>query len=639
MGKNKTNQDKIKSGETGKLEDKADLNSQNPPKPKLYFILILLLLPIFFIVFLEIGLSVIDYGEDYSQWVEITDERLVLNPIIAKKYFSNIKSIPNSNHDTFYKVKRENSYRIFVLGESSAAGFPFSPNGSFSRYLQDKLDLYYPNRLIEVVNLGMSAINTYTLVDLMPGVIEQKPDLIIIYTGHNEYYGALGVGSLESMVNSDFLIKASLFFRKFKTYQFINDIIDEIFSLLTKKEIDKESESTLMAQVVKDKLIEFGGDKYKSGIEQFKKNIESILKSASANKIPVIIGTLTSNIKDQSPFIAGTNNKKESADSIFVKAGNEFEKGNYPAADSLFRLAKDLDALRFRAPEEINRAINSIGSKYNSRVVNIDSIFCSRSPGNIVGDNLMVDHLHPSLSGYLLMGKSFFDEVILFLEKTESDINYIETTAAANFSFTKLDSAIAEFRILNLKNDWPFKQERDQNFLRSIHLHSYADSLAYMVAFENYSWESAHTRLAERYYQQNNFREYGIEMRALFSQYTFKLSYADKAIFGFIKSGDYDSAYLLLIRRNKIESDDFSLKWLGSIYLMRGKYQEAIEFLKRSTGINSGDPQAFFNLALAYYNLNLLNEAYNAISKCLSINLDYPNAFSLSEQIKNKREF
>jgi tetratricopeptide (TPR) repeat protein len=237
------------------------------------------------------------------------------------------------------------------------------------------------------------------------------------------------------------------------------------------------------------------------------------------------------------------------------------------------------------------------------------------------------------------MGKSFFNEVIPFLEKTESDINEIEKNTVANFSFTKLDSTISGFRLLNLKNDWPFKPERDQYFLRSIHLRSYSDSLAYKVAFENYSWESAHTRLAERYYQQNNFREYGLEMRALFSQYTFKLSYADKAIFGFIKSGDYDSAYPLLIRRNKIESDDFSLKWLGSIYLMRGKNEEAIEFLEKSTGINSREPQAFFNLALAYYNLNLLNEAYNCISKCLSINPDYPNAFSLSEQIKNKRGF
>jgi hypothetical protein len=123
-----------------------------------------------------------------------------------------------SNQDVFDAVKKPNAYRIFVLGESSAAGYPFSPLGSFSRYIRDRLKLLYPSSEIEVVNLSMTAINSYTLRDLFPGVLEQNPDLILIYTGHNEYYGALGVGSIESLGTSRTMINLLLYLKSIKLY-------------------------------------------------------------------------------------------------------------------------------------------------------------------------------------------------------------------------------------------------------------------------------------------------------------------------------------------------------------------------------------------------------------------------------------
>jgi len=37
----------------------------------------------------------------------------------------------------------------------------------------------------------MAAINSYALLDMVDEVIQQSPDAVLIYTGHNEYYGAL----------------------------------------------------------------------------------------------------------------------------------------------------------------------------------------------------------------------------------------------------------------------------------------------------------------------------------------------------------------------------------------------------------------------------------------------------------------
>ncbi len=50
--------------------------------------------------------------------------------------------------------------------------------------------------------MGISAINSITLRDIIDDVLEENPDLIIIYTGHNEYYGALGPASNISGFNN-----------------------------------------------------------------------------------------------------------------------------------------------------------------------------------------------------------------------------------------------------------------------------------------------------------------------------------------------------------------------------------------------------------------------------------------------------
>ena len=42
----------------------------------------------------------------------------------------------------------------------------------------------------------MSAVSSYTLLDFSDEIVDYQPDAILIYAGHNEYLGILGVGSV-----------------------------------------------------------------------------------------------------------------------------------------------------------------------------------------------------------------------------------------------------------------------------------------------------------------------------------------------------------------------------------------------------------------------------------------------------------
>ncbi|MDH3268616.1 MAG: SGNH/GDSL hydrolase family protein, partial [Ignavibacteria bacterium] len=490
-------------------------------------------------------LRVFNYGRNDDQWIKITETKQMLNPDIAGRYFFNTKDLPQSNNDAFDIIKRENAFRVYVLGGSSAQGFPFSPNGTFSRYIRDRLELLYPENHIEVINIAITATNSYTIRDLLPGVLEQKPDLILIYAGHNEYYGAFGVGSNENVGNSINIVNFVIWFNKFKSVQLVRNGIYSIMSLFS-SDTDKETQrgGTLMARIVKEQLIPIYSELFDSGLKQFEGNFKDLLQMTHATGVPVVIGTLVSNMKDQKPFISVGIDPNEYADSVYFKARRQFILGNFKVADSLFRKAKDLDALRFRAPEKINEIIKRLAGKFNYYIVNVDSIFNSISPDGIVGNNLIVDHLHPSLTGYQLMGKIYFEamQINSYLPISEQEqIPDLEqdNVVVHNFAFSHLDSIVSEIRLTGLLNDWPFVEKPDFSFIKNLQLNDRIDSISYKIAVENMNWEKGHREAADWYLRNKDYRNFANEFLVIISQYPFKLVDYDYAASQLINVKEY----------------------------------------------------------------------------------------------------
>ena len=161
----------------------------------LIFSVITLLFPLAFLILLELGLRAARYGGEtplFEAPEKLHGRYLVPGRRVAARYFPRAKSPPTPPVDAFLVKKPTHGMRIFVMGESAAAGFPYPANAALSNVVHDALQDVLPNDTIEVVNLGIAATNSYTIADLAPEVIAQHPDAILIYAGHNEYYGALG---------------------------------------------------------------------------------------------------------------------------------------------------------------------------------------------------------------------------------------------------------------------------------------------------------------------------------------------------------------------------------------------------------------------------------------------------------------
>ncbi|MEL6823342.1 MAG: hypothetical protein AAFP70_16400, partial [Calditrichota bacterium] len=163
--------------------------------------LFLLSLPLLFFLLLEGALRLFNYGVSHDPFVDYpgTENYLAINQEIGRRFFPTVGVAPASSRtDAILKEKPQDSFRIFALGGSTMAGYPYLFNASFPSILRGILQEAIPNKTIEVANLGMSAVPSYAVRDIVMNLESYKPDMLIIYTGHNEFYGALGIASAES---------------------------------------------------------------------------------------------------------------------------------------------------------------------------------------------------------------------------------------------------------------------------------------------------------------------------------------------------------------------------------------------------------------------------------------------------------
>ncbi len=609
----------------------------NSKKKNIIFYIILISIPVLFFVLLEVTLRTLDYGYDTSVFTEAKKGWLEVNPALARKYFHNVKKTPSTNKDVFRAEKPANGFRVFVLGGSSGAGYPYIPLGSFSRYLRTRLELAYPNRTIEVVNLSMTAINTYALRDMISETLKQKPDVILIYAGHNEYYGALGVGSMENIGSKPAVVNFLLGLENLKTFQLLRNVIAKAASLFAS---EKPKIGTLMARMAEKKKIPYGSELYEKGVEQFAENMSAILREAKKNGVPVVIGNLACNLFDRKPFISERTDKYPAASSVYEKARKVYSESKISRADSLFRFAKDLDMLRFRAPSAINDSIYALAKRYGAFFANIDFALSSKSKRKIIGNDLMTDHLHPTLRGYQIIGKAFYDVMavhkLLPAEKPAVSYGFQDKLTLENFNFTELDSVIAAFKIKLLKNDWPFvNPENKIPESELIRLENYVDTLAWNFSIGKTDWIDAHLQLAEYYFKLKRYDEYVRAMKTVTSQFPIVPRFYEIAVTKLISVNWLDDAYDFLLKENKTVPNAFSTKWLGILNLKKGKNGAAVYYLKKSLEYDNRDAQVYYNLAGAYLPQKRYAEALSEVNKALRVKPNYPQAENLKKQLES----
>lgn len=398
---------------------------------------IALTIPLLFFVFLEIALRIAGFGQSYPVFIQnpANPDYILPRPDLLQRYFAEDAQPPAVTMEANFllKAKPDNGLRIFVQGGSSAAGFPYGLGASLAGMLDKRLKQTFPTRTVEVVNTAMAAVNSYTLLDIAEEIIQQQPDAVLIYAGHNEFLGILGVGSNYTAANSQATTLLFLKVKELRFFQLMQWLYQQFQSQAETIE-DTHQSRTFMAKVAKHKNIEYGSERYQAGLDQFETNLNLLLQKYKDADVPVYVATLASNILDQTPFastpipesanqvlsktpdvsqlqqLAQNFKDSDSADLFFAIGRGLAARGDIKGAKTALSRAKDLDLLRFRAPEAINLIIRQVASEKGAIVVEAQQRFEQRA-GGLVGNNLMLEHLHPNVQGYFLLSDAFYQSL------------------------------------------------------------------------------------------------------------------------------------------------------------------------------------------------------------------------------------
>jgi lysophospholipase L1-like esterase len=476
------------------------------PRKRRTFAVITLLLPVLAFGLLELALRLVHYGPDLSLFTteEIAGTTYhIMSPQVKLRYFPRGETNATTSADYFVMPKTSGTYRIFCLGGSTTAGYPYWYNGSFSSFLRERLHRTFPAGDIQVINLGMTATNSFTVLDMARELTSYEPDLLIVYDGHNEFYGALGVASRETVMGGRFLTNLYLILIKSRVFLLLRQGYEALHALVPGSP-DRNRQNITMESLARDTQIPYGSQIYNEGRKTFEANLKDLRELCRDHAIPIILSSQVSNLRGCPPFVSRRPDDlraddRQTIDAAIAAGETATRNRDWEAAIGKFRIAaaldslhagthfaiaccldivghrdearreylkaRDFDQLRFRTSGDFNRLIAGMEDSTIVGVADMERVFMAHSPDSLIGNELMLEHVHPNSRGYFLMAREYAAVMhrrglLASPEEWARNDTIPETTLWKERQVTEVDERIAARRTAILTAGWPFVSQQ-----------------------------------------------------------------------------------------------------------------------------------------------------------------------------------
>jgi len=434
---------KRKRNNTSKPSKPKPAPAQTPTKNPLsvrrarYFRFAVLLLPLLVLGLVELTLRLAGYGHPTDFFLPANDQgRAVLtdNPWFGRRFFP--PAVARTPRPLYLAARKPpDTVRIFVLGESAAMGDP-EPAYGFARQLERLLQARHLDQKIEVVNTAMTAINSHVIRLIARDCAPREGDFWLVYAGNNEVIGPFGAGTIFGRQAPNLtMVRFVLGLKATRVGQWLAQI-----SLGANEPKQWEGlEFFLQSQMTHD------SPRLTRVYDSFAANLGDIADFGQRSGATVLLATMPVNLRDFPPlasvhrpdlrpeqlaewerlFSAGARTQAAGdfaealgdfrkaaeiddgfAELAFQRARCAMELKQDAVAESDFRLARDLDTLRFRADSRINEIIRQTGKTKGIPTIDADE----KLPRD--GDaNLFYDHVHLNFAGNYRVARLFAAEV------------------------------------------------------------------------------------------------------------------------------------------------------------------------------------------------------------------------------------
>ena len=336
-------------------------------------------------------------------------ENYRLNPHAARRFFPHQYARLAPGQDRFARDKTEDTFRVFALGASTLLGFPNPAQTSFPNFLQAMLQDAYPDRRIEIVNCGVTAINSFVLLDFIEEVVAHRPDLVIVYAGHNEFVGPYGAATPFVQVGtSRSFIRLQMLLQRSRIYYLLGEVVYQVGRWF-KGDADAPSFGVHLVQ----REVYLGDVAHRRTEAHYRENLLQIRDAVQARGVPLALCTLVSNLEGFYPLRSqNIDGDPRHAATQFERGLRLHEEGDVTGALAAFARARDLDAIHLRACTPFNDIVREVAAAPGAWLIDVEAAFAGAAPGGLVGDEWITEYLHPTVRGHHLVARTAFAEIL-----------------------------------------------------------------------------------------------------------------------------------------------------------------------------------------------------------------------------------
>jgi lysophospholipase L1-like esterase len=275
----------------------------------------------------------------------------------------------------------------------------------------------YPARQIEVVNCGVTAINSFVVREFVEEVVEHEPDLVLIYTGHNEFVGPYGAATPFVRLSGNwYFIQLQMFLQRTKTYYLLDSLLHYVAAAL-RPAAPAESFGVHLVQ----REIYLEDEAHRQTEAHYQRNMAEIVEVLREREVPVALCTLVSNLAGFYPLRSPGLVPPDAVPADYPQhAALHFDAGlaHQAAGDSAqalaaFVRARDLDGIHLRACSPFNRAIRALAAESGAILIDVEQAFAAHAPAGLVGDELITEYLHPTVWGHYLISQTIMTSLFV----------------------------------------------------------------------------------------------------------------------------------------------------------------------------------------------------------------------------------
>lgn len=462
--------------------------------------LLALVVPALLLAVAEFLLRVVGYGYPTTFFVKTHDGKaLTTNRRFAWRFMSRANAtqpVPAF----FTTEKPRGTFRIFVLGESAAQGTP-APAFGFARILEVMLERQFPERRFEIINAAMRGINSHALVPIAKECARLSPDLFLVYLGNNETVGLYAPEpEAFNLAAHPQLIRVMQGAKRLRLAQLVESGARRWRGTASPRPAQDMA-------FFRSQRLAFDDPRRVPVYENFRRNLLEICGAARAANAKAIVSTLAVNVTAFPPLAslhrAGLSGADLAEWEAAFKKGTEAEAagqftvaltnyaeaarlddhfaelhfrlaacheatGNRESARRHFLLARDWDALQFRADGRQNDLVREVALSMRDlglELLDADRIFAEAGQGDhpAPASLLFHEHVHFKFDGDYLLARSFLPLVVKSLGLAggaTKDLASRQECAAA-LAFTEWDSISVDSAMARMTARPPFLDQAD----------------------------------------------------------------------------------------------------------------------------------------------------------------------------------